>query len=74
MRAEYTSREEAAVLDKHAEFPVRLDKESMSKSSEPWIPRETYFIRIVGGTKYPLADTFLKNRVFENIIKAIEGS
>lgn len=74
VRAEYTTREEAAVQAKHAEFELRLDKESRSEKNDPWIPRETYFVRVVGGAQYPLAETFLKNRVFENISKAIKAT
>lgn len=71
VRADYTNREESAVLSKHAEMEVRLDKESRSLSDTKWIPRETYFVRIVGGAQYPLAETFLKGRIFNNIVEAI---
>lgn len=74
VRADYTSKEESAVLSRHAEFEVRLDKESRSTSSEKWIPRETYFVRVVGGAQYPLAEVFLKHRVFDNITQAIQAT
>lgn len=73
VRAEYTSLQESQVLSTHAEFPVKLDTETRSNGAEPWLPRETYFIRVVRGSEYPLADIFLKHRVFENIEKAITG-
>lgn len=74
VRAEYTSREESAVLSRHAEFEMRLDKESRSKSNDKWIPRETYFVRVVGGAQYPLAEVFLKHRVFDNITQAVQAN
>jgi hypothetical protein len=71
VRAEYTSKQEAAVLSAHAEWPVRLDKESRSQKDVPWIPRETYFVCVINGTDYPLADTFLKKRVLRSVAEAI---
>lgn len=72
VRADYTTRDEAAVLAKHAQWPVHLDKESRSQTDSKWIPRETYFVRVVGGAEYPLADTFLKRRVLETLSRALE--
>ena len=71
VRAEFTSAQEAMVLARHSEVPLHLDKESRSLQDVKWIPRETYFVRVVGGLQYPLADVFLKMRVFANIEKAI---
>lgn len=70
VRAEFTSRDEAMVLMRHAEFPIQLDKQSRVGTGLT-IARETYFVRVVGGAKYPLQETFLQERVFLNIEKAI---
>lgn len=71
VRAEYTSKLEASVLATHSEWPLKLDKETRTKSDALWLPRETYYVCVLGGAKNPFASAFLKDRVFRNISKAI---
>lgn len=71
VRAEYTSKDEAYVLMTHSQTPIHLEKQSKAGNG-PMVARETYFIRVVHGTKYPLHETFLQDRVFHNIEKAIQ--
>jgi len=66
VRATYTDRDESAVLLRFGEADDKISPEDV-----PPRARETYFVRVVGGTEYPLADIFLKGRVFLNIEKAI---
>jgi len=66
VRAEYTDRTESAVLLRFSEADDKLAPEDV-----PARARETYFVRVVGGTEYPLAEIFLKGRIFLNIEKAI---
>jgi hypothetical protein len=73
VRAEFTSRHEAIVLAEHSDSGIHLDKASRSARGVPWEARETYYIKVVGGVEMPLADIFLKGRVFDNIEKAIRA-
>ena len=67
VRATYTDQTESAVLLRFSEAEGKLSQEDV-----PPRARETYFVRVVGGTEYPLADIFLKGRVFLSIEKAIK--
>ena len=66
VRASYTDKSESAALLRYGEAEGKYSQEDVPERA-----RETYFVRVVGGTEYPLADIFLKGRVFENIEKAI---
>lgn len=60
VRAEYTDPKESLVLLRFGENP---DSEAK--------PRETYFVRVVGYANQPMADRFLKEKVFEAIDLAV---
>ena len=68
VHGDYISHEEATVQHMHGmgAFPKR------DSQKEIVIPRETYYVRVVGGLKNPLADVFLKGRVFKEIDNEIQ--
>lgn len=72
VRAEFTSREESAVLG-HVDG-VHMDKESRSTTDVKWVPRETYFIRVLNGANYPLWEIFLKDRILNTITAAAKAA
>jgi hypothetical protein len=61
-RADYTSAEAAAAFLRYGENP---DSEAR--------PRETYSVRVVGYANNPMADKYLRSRVFEAIQKELES-
>lgn len=71
VQADYTSQREAVIQHTHG-VGLMVPRRLADLQNES--PRETYYVRVVGGAGYPLADTFLKDRVFRNIEAAIEGA
>jgi hypothetical protein len=65
--ADYTNLEEATVQHTHGVGMV--PKKDMEKAIV--IPRENYYVRVVSGLKNPLADIFLKGRVFKRLEEEI---
>jgi hypothetical protein len=58
VEAEYYDKTEAAIFLKAGE------------ANEDAIPRETYYVRVIGWADNPMADKFLRQKVFEEIDKA----
>jgi hypothetical protein len=68
VHGDYINLEEATVQHMHGVGAVpRKDAKK-----EIVIPRETYYVRVVGGLKNPLADVFLKGRVFRQLDSEIQ--
>jgi hypothetical protein len=71
VEADYTDIEEARVMFTQglAPQPKRvMDGEGVEA------PRETYFVKVIGGMRYPLANRFLKAKVFDAIEAQIIGN
>ena len=68
VKANYTDLREARVLHTEGVGTLVPKREAHDKTVQP---RETFHIRVVNGTENPMADTFLKGRLFDNIEKAI---
>lgn len=70
VHASFTDYDEARV--KHREGVGEVPQKDFHK--EFVIARETYYVRVVGALKNPLADKFLKDRVFGMIEDQIQRS
>lgn len=69
VQADYTSHEEATVHHMHGVGAV--PKKDMHKDLV--MPRETVYVRVPGGMSLPLAEVFLKGRVFRTIEDEFRG-
>lgn len=67
--ADYTNHQEATVHHMHGVGAV--PKKDMSKDLV--IPRETVYVRVPGAMRLPLADVFLKGRVFRTLEDEFRG-
>jgi hypothetical protein len=70
VRANYTNLQEAQV---HARIGEGYTGRVVGMQPEgPLVPRESFWVRVIGWADRPLADVFLKDRVFNEIQKAVE--
>jgi hypothetical protein len=70
VRAGYTNLQEAMV---HSRVGQGYEGRVVGMQPEgPLIPRESFWVRVIGWADRPLADVFLKDRVFREIQKAVE--
>jgi hypothetical protein len=70
VRAEYTDIKEAHVM--HKEGVGMVPQKDMDRTLV--FPRETIYVKVVAGLKNPMADKFMKHRIFEAVQSQIDRS